>query len=145
MGENVVVGMRAVSKVFIGDMIEAARRVQTEWIGKTGDDQITLPSPPRSGASSPSGHGNQMAAAVGPADGDVAGSAEDAAGGETQARSELSDRRGPLLPEHLREAYRRYKTTLEGHGVGMNALWNEQNQNGAERFAVRTGGRRIFR
>ncbi|KAI2466070.1 TAFII28-domain-containing protein [Annulohypoxylon bovei var. microspora] len=62
--------------------------------------------------------------------------------------NELSESRRevPLRPEHLREAYRRQKAAAE-HGGSMGSLmiWNQQTQNGADRFAVKAGGRRIFK
>ncbi|KAK4160591.1 transcription initiation factor TFIID-like protein [Cladorrhinum sp. PSN259] len=125
VAENVVIGMRAVAKVFIGDIIESARRVQGEWIERTGENQTELPTPPATAAPSPD---------INAAPGD----------GET-ATTEADDRRGPLRPEHLREALRRYKRGVEGGGVGMQLIWHQQQQNGVERFPTRTGGRRIFR
>ncbi|KAK1750512.1 transcription initiation factor TFIID-like protein [Echria macrotheca] len=124
--ENVVIGMRAVAKVFIGDLIEGARRVQGEWIENTGEKQTDLPTPPESTVPSPGGEDTQET---------------------TDQRPEpvKDDRRGPLRPEHLREAMRRYKKGFEGGGVGMQWIWNQQQQNGVERFPSRTGGRRIFR
>ena len=117
--------MRAVAKVFIGDIIESARRVQAEWIEKTGEKQTDLPTPPASVAGTPDadGEGEQPEAAA----------------------VDKDDRRGPLRPEHLREAVRRYKMGFEGGGVGMQQIWHHQQQNGVERFPTRTGGRRIFR
>lgn len=112
--------MRAVAKVYIGDIIEAARRVQDEWVEKTGEKQTDLPTPPASAGASPN------------ADGETSAAARD-------------DRRGPLRPDHLREAVRRYKMGFEGGGVGIQSTWNRQQQNGVDRFPPRTGGRRIFR
>ncbi|KAI8630257.1 histone-fold-containing protein [Xylariaceae sp. FL1651] len=55
-------------------------------------------------------------------------------------------RQAPLRPDHLREAYRRRKASAENGGaLGSLMVWNQQVQNGVERFAVRAGGRRIFR
>ncbi|KAK0638622.1 hTAFII28-like protein conserved region-domain-containing protein [Cercophora newfieldiana] len=120
--ENVVIGMRAVAKVYIGDIIEAARRVQMEWVENTGEKQTDLPTPPASAMASP------------------------IEGAEGQpAEPPKDDRLGPLRPEHLREAVRRYKRSFEGGGVGMQRVWHQQQQNGTERFPPRTGGRRIFR
>ncbi|KAL2196614.1 hTAFII28-like protein conserved region-domain-containing protein [Corynascus similis CBS 632.67] len=127
VAENVVIGMRAVAKVFIGDIIESARRVQGEWIEKLNEKQTDLPTPPATAAPAPT------------ADGEAS----------TQARetrdSEVDDRRGPLRPEHLREAVRRYRKGFEGGGVGMQWVYHQQQQGGVERFPTRTGGRRIFR
>ncbi|TKA29479.1 hypothetical protein B0A50_03492 [Salinomyces thailandicus] len=49
--------------------------------------------------------------------------------------------RGPLLPEHLREALRRYKKRRAGGSVGFTGLGLE----GRENTAPRMGGRRLFR
>ncbi|KAK4462997.1 hTAFII28-like protein conserved region-domain-containing protein, partial [Cladorrhinum samala] len=121
--ENIVIGMRAVAKVFIGDIIESSRRVQGEWIERTGEKQTDLPTPPATAAPSPDGTTEQV----------------------SQGTAAADDRRGPLRPEHLREAMRRYKVGQEGGGVGMQLVWHQQQQNGVNRFPTRTGGRRIFR
>lgn len=49
--------------------------------------------------------------------------------------------RGPLLPDHLREALRRYRKTRRGGAVGFTGLSLE----GRESTAPRLGGRRLFR
>ena len=49
--------------------------------------------------------------------------------------------RGPLTPDHLREALRRYKKDKEGGGVGFQGL----SLHGRENVAVRMGGRRLFK
>ncbi|KAI0139394.1 TAFII28-domain-containing protein [Hypoxylon sp. NC0597] len=55
-------------------------------------------------------------------------------------------RQAPLRPEHLREAYRRRKASAENGGaLGSLMVWNQQTQNGAERFSARAGGRQIFK
>jgi len=117
--------MRAVAKVFIGDIIESARRVQGEWIEKLDEKQTDLPTPPAAAAPTAAGEA-------------------DAQTRETRD-SEIDDRRGPLRPEHLREAVRRYRKGFEGGGVGMQWVYHQQQQGGVERFPTRTGGRRIFR
>ncbi|OLN88988.1 Transcription initiation factor TFIID subunit 11 [Colletotrichum chlorophyti] len=63
----------------------------------------------------------------------------------SQSRAAMEDKRGPLRPDHLREAWRRYKMSGEGGWVGIQGLWHEQQSSGVERFPVRTGGRQIFR
>ena len=124
MAENVVIGMRAVAKVFIGDIIESARRVQGEWIERMDEKQTDLPIAPPAADTTPN------------PDGEAAARGRD---------DEADDRRGPLRPEHLREAVRRYRKGLEGGGVGMQWVYHQQQQGGVERFPTRTGGRRIFR
>ncbi|KAI1087527.1 histone-fold-containing protein [Rostrohypoxylon terebratum] len=67
---------------------------------------------------------------------------------ELEPTGELSQfrREAPLRPDHLREAYRRYRVAAEHNGsLGSLMVWNQQVQNGTERFAVRAGGRRIFK
>lgn len=49
--------------------------------------------------------------------------------------------RGPLTPDHLREALRRYKKDREGGSVG----WQGMSLQGLERTAPRVSGRRLFR
>ncbi|KAK3350463.1 hTAFII28-like protein conserved region-domain-containing protein [Neurospora tetraspora] len=157
--ENVVIGMRAVAKVFIGDIIEGARRVQAEWIEKTGEKQTDLPSPPATphaaASNNPGGEGQGQSQTQGSSsrtNGENKEGADAAAEKSdenmpdaSQQEKERDDRRGPLRPEHLREALRRYKMSFEGGGVGMQLIWHQQQQNGVERFPTRTGGRRIFR
>jgi transcription initiation factor TFIID subunit 11 len=122
--------MSAVAKVYIGDIIEAARRVQNEWVENTNEKQTDLPTPPASAAPSPNANGEGA-------------NGEDTGGQASEPPKD--DRRGPLRPDHLREAVRRYKRAFEGGGVGMQRVWHQQQQNGSERFPPRTGGRRIFR
>jgi transcription initiation factor TFIID subunit 11 len=117
--------MRAVAKVFIGDVIESARRVQGEWIERMGEKQTDLPTPRKAAADATTNADEQA---------DIRGK-----------DLEADDRRGPLRPEHLREAVRRYRKGLEGGGVGMQWVYHQQQQGGVERFPTRTGGRRIFR
>lgn len=47
--------------------------------------------------------------------------------------------RGPLRPDHLREAWRRYKSLGEGGGVGSHTSWHNQQSSGVARFATKTG------
>lgn len=101
--------VKAVAKLFAGEIIEAARNVQGEWIA-AGEPQSELPTPPPS------------------ADED----------GEAWAR------RGPLRPDHLREAWRRYRACGESHGVGVQQLWHAQQGDGVERFSTRTR-KRLFK
>lgn len=110
--------VRALTKIFAGELIELARQVQTEYIN-AGEKQTDIPTPP------PGGDGD--------GDGDVAVDPE-----------EEAERRGPLRPEHLREAWRRYKLSGESRQVGTQQLWHAQQCDGLERFSTRTG-KRMFR
>ncbi|KAI1180466.1 transcription initiation factor TFIID-like protein [Nemania sp. FL0916] len=108
---NVHQMMQVVCKMYLGDIVEAARDVQQEW-NELGEKQTDL-------------------------DDD-----------NLEPSNELSQhrRQAPLRPDHLREAYRRRNASAENGGaLGSLMVWNQQTQNGTERFAVRAGGRRIFR
>lgn len=105
----VILAVKSATKVFAGDLIEEARKVQTQWIEATQDSQTSLPGPL----------------------------------GESYNPEEK--RRGPLLPDHLREAFRRHM--LEGAGglVGELALWQQQQHSGVERFGTKLGGKRLMK
>lgn len=105
--------VKAVTKLFAGEIIESARQVQAEFV-QAGEKQSDLPTPPPSN--------------------NEAKDADDA----------LDTRRGPLRPEHLREAWRRYKASGESRGVGVQQLWHAQQSDGVERFSTRTG-KRLFK
>ena len=54
-------------------------------------------------------------------------------------------RRGPLLPDHLRESIRRNKAEGDGGLVGHLGLWQLQASSGVERFGVKIGGKRLLK
>lgn len=109
--------VRAVAKLFAGEIIEQARIVQGEWVA-AGEEQSEVPAP----APAPAKEGEEDAEAA----------------GEEQLR------RGPLRPDHLREAFKRYRFSGESRGVGMQQLWHAQQGSGVERFSTRTG-KRMFK
>lgn len=53
------------------------------------------------------------------------------------------ENRGPLTPDHIREALRRYKKDNEGSSSGFLGL--SLQANGRENVAAKTGGKRLFR
>lgn len=55
------------------------------------------------------------------------------------------ERRGPLTADHLREALRRYKLERDGGFVGLLGLGRLEHQVGAERFGLKTMGKRLLR
>lgn len=110
--QNVSTAVKAVAKLFAGEIIESARNVQGEWIA-AGEKQSDLPTPPPS--------------------------TNEAAGDD-----EVEAKRGPLRPDHLREAWRRYRFSGESRGVGIQQLWHAQQNSGVERFSTRTG-KRLFK
>ncbi|KAG6015040.1 hypothetical protein E4U43_005864 [Claviceps pusilla] len=113
--QMVSTAVKAVAKLFAGEIIETARTIQGEWIA-AGEKQTDLPTPPPSTD-------------------------------EVVADDEVEEpemKRGPLRPDHLREAWRRYKVCAESHGVGVQQLWHAQQGSGVERFSTRTR-KRLFK
>ena len=58
---------------------------------------------------------------------------------------EKESKRGPLMPDHLRESIRRYKTAREGCLAGQLGLWQQQQHSGVERFGVKIMGKRLMK
>lgn len=65
--------------------------------------------------------------------------------GDAPVEVEKEKRRGPLLPDHLREAHRRHLMEGDGGLVGQLGLWQHQAHTGIERFAVKVQGKRLFK
>ncbi|TAQ84279.1 hypothetical protein B7494_g7395 [Chlorociboria aeruginascens] len=115
---SVILAVKSVAKIFAGEMIEGARKVQSEWIAVANETQTGLPSPPAEPSiETPDQTGN--------------GNIE---GGRKEREKET--RRGPLGPDHLREAIRRYKVAREGDLAGQLGLWQLQQSSGVERFGL---------
>lgn len=112
MPQNVSTAVKAVLKLFAGEIIESARNVQGEFVA-AGEKQSELPTPPSST-------------------------------NDVDPEDPMDQKRGPLRPEHLREAWKRYRASGESQGVGMQQLWHAQDGNGVDRFSTRTG-KRLFR
>lgn len=113
--------VKAVAKLFAGEIIEEARELQAEWI-RAGEHQSELPTPPPATTSTA-------------ADDD----ADNEDGKKEEKEEEEPDlKRGPLRPDHLRAAWLRYRASKQSHGVGMQQLWHNQQSSGVERFSART-------
>lgn len=107
--QSVILAVRSVAKIFIGEMIEGARRVQTQWAESDEESKTLLPTLP------------------------------------TPAGAEEKVLRGPLMPDHLREAHRRHRLSGEDSLAGQLNLWQAQASSGVERFGPRAGGKRLFK
>jgi transcription initiation factor TFIID subunit 11 len=108
---SVVTTINSYTKVFVGEIVDRAREVQKEWLAAA--EKL------------PTGDKN-----------------EEAFGKDGEGEPVVRERdRGPLLPDHLREALRRYKHDRSGGTVGFTGISLE----GRESTAVRNGGRRLFR
>lgn len=105
--QSVVMAIGSYVKVFMGEVIEEARRVQVEW--QAADSRYP--------------------------DGSAV-----AEGADLKERTK-EEWRGPLLPDHLREAVRRMKKDRVGGAGGFAGV----SLAGKERTAPKMGGRRLFR
>jgi len=92
---SIVTTISGYTKIFIGELIERARDVQTQWIAASP----TLPT----------GEPNPAYAISSSKDGSVPAPVQDRD-------------RGALTPDHLREALRRYKRDGEGGGTGFQGM-----------------------
>ncbi len=123
--QSIITTVNGYTKIFIGELIDRARDVQDEWLAASP----TLPT-------------------GGPNVGNLAVEASTSAAsgnphqeGHTDVNVVHERDRGPLTPDHLREALRRYKKDRDGGGVGFQGL----SLQGKQAVAFRAGGKRLFR
>ena len=166
---NVVTVVGAYTKMFAGLLIEGARDVQSEWMAveeKRADGEVngvakrlrmmpeeeegkTQESATQASSSTAQQNGHAASDDTQPNTDDGSGTlpASDehsvrAVSPSQNIRRQLSDHdRGPLTPDHLREALRRYKKSRYGGTVGFTGLSLE----GKDVAAARVGGKRLFR
>ena len=115
---SVITTINGFTKVFIGTLIEEARKVQSQF----AKAEKSLPSPPPS---------------------DQTGSRPQISIDTDPSASKKPEYLGPLLPDHLREALRRYKKNGEGGGAGVEGTSLGLGLSGSG--AMRLGGKRLFR
>lgn len=155
--QSVVTTVNGYSKLFAGEIIEGARDVQAEWLAAS-EKLPTGEVNPNFGLG---GKGQGVKGGGGEGGGDPNGTGEDhkmdGAGEEVKVNGdaliyklgENARRRidvkemdkGPLTPDHLREALRRYKRDREGGSTGFQGL----SLYGQANTASRNGGKRLFR
>lgn len=130
--------------MFVGTLVERAREVQQQW--------AALETPPETPPKFPvdptdfhqTNPNNDIFAAHssgGDAFGDLTMAAQ--SGGEPVAKPERPKTLGPLLPDHFREALRRYKRDGEGGGTGLAGVSVGLGIPGTG--SARLGGKRLFR
>ncbi|KAG4026687.1 hypothetical protein MFRU_038g00910 [Monilinia fructicola] len=120
---TVILAVKSVAKQFVGELIEGARKVQTQWIA-AGE--------PNSGFIIPQVEDTDTTTATGEQNDE-----------EVKPTEEL--RRAPLQADHLREALRRLRQGNEDGLAGQLSLWQLQQHSGVERFGSRVGGKRLFK
>ncbi|CAK7274671.1 hypothetical protein SEPCBS119000_006291 [Sporothrix epigloea] len=136
---SVVTAVRSVTKYFLTDLITRAQNIQDAWIAANNETQT------------PDGK---------PWPGMVLSCGEPEVQALYEKQSMLAipewepesadlilrePPKGPLRPDHLREAWRQYKASVLGKTAGALDLWHTQQSTGAERFPARTGGRRLLK
>ncbi|KAJ9637139.1 hypothetical protein H2199_007425 [Coniosporium tulheliwenetii] len=152
---SVITTINGYTKLFIGELIDRARRVQEEWtvaaaLGAAAEKERQKNASANGTQPTAFGSGASDAGSSQYSPRTLPRSFEPPVHEDTPPPTQ-SDRplaemakerdKGPLTPDMLREALRRYKKDQEGGGTGFVGLSLE----GRERAAVRTGGKRIFR
>jgi len=117
---SVITTINGYTKIFIGEIIEKARQIQAQY---TLAESL---SPPSSSPDPPPTTSNGTTSAH----------------SQPQPHSTTVKEAGPLLPDHLREALRRYRRDGEGGGAGLAGLSLGLGVQGAG--SARLGGRRLF-
>lgn len=127
-------------------MIERARKVREQWLAVSLETQcgqpkpmLGLPSPPAENDSAESANESSQALSQIPQSSFTISQETEA---EREARLDKA-LRGPLLPDTLREAFRRYKD-FDGPDRKMLNIWPVQRSVGAGRFGVRNKKGRLF-
>ncbi|KAF2092076.1 TAFII28-domain-containing protein [Saccharata proteae CBS 121410] len=154
--QSVVTTINSYTKVFIGSLIERARTIQDEWLAVAELPQLPRPLPNPLGPSAivtrskrhqrrqrPKPPGSPALPETVTAGPNAADRTDDK---RVPLEASLEERlrdynRGPLTPDHLREAVRRYKKDREGGAMGFLGLSLE----GRERTAGRMAGKRLFK
>jgi transcription initiation factor TFIID subunit 11 len=163
---NVITTINGYTKIFVGELIEKARTVQDEWAEAADQAAIAeAEAKAAAGAAKTSAAntntGNSQTPVPIPTSAPIPtmnpGFNLTTPAGLSLANSQLpanktfelppNPHRGPLLPSHLREAFRRYKLDGEGGGVGFSGLsLNGLGIKGSATWSVRgVGGRSLFR
>lgn len=138
-----VVTVSGYTKAFVGMLIERAREVQQQW--------ATLDTPPPTPQTVPvdptdfhmGNPNNEIYSAE--SSSTALQDLTKAAQGLTEPANQSLERTdlGPLLPDHFREALRRYKRDGEGGGVGLAGVSVGLGVPGTG--AARLGGKRLFK
>lgn len=147
---NVITTISGSTKVFVGNLIERARAVQLQQASPS-----STPSPPPSRASIPSQsrHFSPDLPASSSTFINIDNDDDDifASGASTgnlsfeKPKVRKENDLGPLLPEHLREAFRRYKRAGEGGGAGVGGVSVGLGVQGNAAARMARGGKRLFR
>ncbi|KAG8529762.1 uncharacterized protein KY384_005243 [Bacidia gigantensis] len=139
----VITTINGYTKTFVGTLIERAREVQQQWAvietppATPGATQIP-PDPPDLGVEKPKNNSAIRRASSGSIDPELL-FGEDVNAEEHKPHEDL----GPLLPDHLREALRRYRRDGEANSTGLTGFSVGLGVSGTG--SARLQGRRLFR
>ena len=139
----VITTINGYTKTFVGTLVERAREVQLQW--------AALETPPRTPPKLPidptdfhvENSNNDIFAAV---SGESAFADLTSAAQKDEKLTRQADQPrdlGPLLPDHFREALRRYKRDGDGGGTGLTGVSVGLGITGSG--SARLGGKRLFR
>lgn len=157
---NVITTISGYTKVFVGELIEKARLVQEEWaaIEEVRQEDIKEREEEeerrrRENSAEPKDQQEDKAEGEQKTEQDqnpppTAASPAQSSQAKTQPPEEVPNpHRSQLLPQHIREALRRYKRDGEGGGVGFSGLsMGAQGVRGSFAWSGRAaGGKRLFR
>ncbi|KAL6722199.1 hypothetical protein ACLMJK_001306 [Lecanora helva] len=141
----VITTINGYTKTFIGTLIERARDVQQQWAAletpPTTPPKIPV-DPTDFRAENPN---NDIFSATGGGDAfaDLTSAAQDQAQKTESSQPAKQRDLGPLLPDHFREALRRYKRDGDGGGTGLTGISVGLGVTGTA--STRLGGKRLFK
>lgn len=141
----VITTINGYTKTFVGTLIERAREVQQQWAALETPPQT----PPKIPIDPTDFYGQSLndniftAESSGDAFADLTTAAQSGGKQAEKASAPGSRDLGPLLPDHFREALRRYKRDGEGGGTGLTGVSVGLGLPGSG--SARIGGRRLFR
>ena len=138
---SVITAINGFTKVFLGTLIEQAREVQAHQV-EVALAQGSLPNPLP--GSSPPGSTSTDTMFVGRINGPNVSNSPWVTDWTKDGEPKTKDGyMGPIQPDHLREAYRRYRASGEGGGSGVEGRSVGLGINGAG--SARLRGRRLFK
>lgn len=139
----VITTINGYTKTFVGTLIERARDVQQQWAALETPPTTPpkIPIDPTDFRAEDSNNDIFAATSGSNAFADLTSAAQSS--GEKTSGSEQPRELGPLLPDHFREALRRYKRDGEGGGTGFTGVSVGLGITGSG--TARLGGKRLFR
>jgi transcription initiation factor TFIID subunit 11 len=123
------------TKIFAAEIIERARHIQAEWAvaDELANERLASQQSTQQMSGGP--------ILIQPPSQSTQETLADSVAEKTLKERIKNQYLGPLLPDHLREAVRRYRIDAEGGGTG----YKQVQANGFEGFQAGGNGRRLFK